>query len=479
MVAAFLLQPLLPQSFVVGNGSSTGNGTAGNISANGTNGGFITLSNSGSPNLTVNGEITANGTSGSGGGILIQEQPASSSTLTVQFNGGLIQASNNANNSGKVGFNGGAGQNINLLGFGAVSGGQGVYFGNLNPDASNIGLLAQSGGFITISPFITVTNSIFGNGTFLPLSSTTNTSTSTGGININGTRSTGVTSVGSTGTTNNNSLVYNLSKTATDYTPWGHFYYWNFQQRPVYQLGVAFKRRTTAYVPGSISYSHSFTNAELNRLTDEGMHLVNTNQNNYLKIAKGNILVSPDKKIIVGTQEGDITMAPGVIAFVMENGHDVTIYPLRATAPNQISVMLKNHKLSLQPGQMLVLTRQNVKDFEDIDADCHMVNYRAARELPIKETGVKAFVAEYSIASAFNAIEPLNQLIASTDNQDKAVFNKILLSAATLGNFANSLDKQQLANLQRQLKEAEPENTDEKIIDSAKQMAVGQGRPVQ
>ena len=84
----------------------------------------------------------------------------------------------------------------------------------------------------------------------------------------------------------------------------------------------------------------------------------NLGANNHLNIDRGNVLVSPHKDIVVGTHEGNISIASGATAFVMESGHDVVIYDLDQSMPKQISVMVGNHKVVMEPGQMLVLTRQ-------------------------------------------------------------------------------------------------------------------------
>jgi len=460
-----------PQAFTVGNGALTGNGTFGNISGNGLNGGFIILKNigSGAVNQVINGQITSNATTGFGGKVELEgHQPLGSGPLTVVFNGGLIQATNNANNLGRVGFNGGPNQNISLLGTGIVNGGEFVHAGNL--DEFTLEFLSTPAGVVTVSPTVTITNNFANNG-ILPTPPVAPIVPQRLGLLPFFASSVSLVNPGP-----------DLSKTATDYTPWGHFHYLDFrrEEHPHFQLGIAYKRKTTAYIPGTKSYEHSFIGAENNRLLTYGMKLNNSTISNYLNIDRGNILLAPGKEIIVGTHEGNVYMLPGSIAFVMESGADVCIYSLRQSGPKQVSVLVNKHRIFLHPGQMMVLTRQNVHDFENIDADCHMVSYHSAQEVIMPEKEVKVFVAEYSIASAFLAIEPLQQLIDSDDKQDKIAMNQIVKSAVMLGNFASTVDMQQLANLNRPRNdEHSPAEDDEKVLDEANKSMAAKEQPIQ
>jgi len=426
------------QAFTVGNGAGTENGTAGNISANGHNGGFVSLINFGNstngiPNQIINGKVTANGTTGTGGKILLQgQQPAGSAPLITQFNGGIIQASNNSNNSGLIGFNGGAGQNVSLLGTGIVNAGTVVRVGNLN--TSTLALLSVRAGTIFISPTVIITNALETNGTFsvppppaIPPS-----------IVVTPIRPLLVAETPALAT------GLDLSKTDTDITPVLGYVNLNGKGKRRYRLAGGHRISSIA---GAKSYLHSFTAAEISRLTNDGMSLNKTSADNYLSVDRGNILLSPDKKIIVGTHEGNVYLSRGAIAFVMESGHDVIVYDLRQSQPRQVSIIVNKHKLFLHPGNMLVLTKQHIEDFEDIDADCHRISYRRVQAVPISGRELKAFIAEYSIASAMLVVEPLKQLIVSSNKEDSNVLHKIIKGAVMLNDFTGTIDMEQLANL--------------------------------
>jgi hypothetical protein len=418
-----------------------------NISYNGINGGSITLTNAGvqsaSPavaNQIVNGTIIADGTTGNGGTILFQgQQPAGSAQLTTQFNNGTVEATNNADNSGIIGFNGGANTNIVISGTGTVNAGQVVRAGALDPNT--LALLPISSGTILISPTVSISNALETNGFIPPPPTPTPTPTPPtpdnggGHIIINGGNS-----------SSNSNDVSVISKTDTDLTPI-YGYVSLSEEDEKRRSRRATRRNKTSIIPGAKSYNHTFNGKELSQLIQEGIQLKHPTAENHLNLDKGNVLLSPDKDIVVGTHEGNIHMAAGAIAFIMESGNDVVIYDLRQSGPKQINIVVGKNELTLHPGHMMVLTREHVTDFEDIDTECHMISYRGAQQIPLTHTEVKAFAAEFSIASAIITIKPLNELIASESKDDHVVLEKIIKGAVMLNDFSGTIDMEQLANL--------------------------------
>src|SRR5262249_6304402 len=92
--------------------------------------------------------------------------PAGTTPLNVTINGS-VQATNNANNNGIVGFNSGpTPQTVTVLGTGVITGGASVNFGNLN--SSTLAPINPPGGTITYSPNLTISNQIILNGNYTP-----------------------------------------------------------------------------------------------------------------------------------------------------------------------------------------------------------------------------------------------------------------------------------------------------------------------
>jgi hypothetical protein len=433
-----------PETFTVGNGDVTGNGTFGNIAANGVTGGSVSLTSYGNStnNFVINGLITANGTSGLGGNVLFQGQ--SGNALAVNMNGGTVEAKNDSDDSGIIGFNVDSGQNITLSGTGIVHAGEAVRAGVMDTNTMTL-IPGESAGTINISSGVTVENQFQTNGT-IPVPPVPPTpgpgpdTTSGGGRNLF--------NIAALLNQQATMATPDLSKTAVDFTPiYGYASISDEEETRRRSKKANTNNRLTLMIPGAKTYGHAFTGKHLSELIEQGMELRHNTVTNNLNVSKGNILLSPDQEIVVGTHEGNIHMSPGAVAFVMESGSDVVIYDLRQSGPKQIEVEVGKDRLTLHPGHMMVLTRQHVNDFEDIDAECHMISYRSAQQMPTSSKDVRVFQSEFSIASAIVTIEPLNNLIASNDKQDQATLEKIIKGAVMLNDFSGTIDMEQIANM--------------------------------
>jgi len=249
--------------------------------------------------------------------------------------------------------------------------------------------------------------------------------------------------------------LLNYSRTAVDDTPFHRFPYIDKYDYPpsIFQLAA---RNNLAFIPGTKVYGSSFAGANLNKLIKDGLVIASNTGNNYLNIDRGNVLLSPDKDIIVGTHEGNVYVSRGAIIFLMESGHDVVIYDFSQNNSKQVSIIINKHKVFLEPGMMAVLTRQNVKQFEDIDADCHYVSYRNARLLNLAEKEIKVFMAKFSTSSAVLNVEPLQELLASSAKEDKIVLNQIAKSAVIMGGFSTEFEPSTATQLAAQQQNNEP-----------------------
>ena len=169
-------------------------------------------------------------------------------------------------------------------------------------------------------------------------------------------------------------------------------------------------------------------NSEHSKATQAGF----VTQTNYFNLDSGNILISPERDLIIGTEEGLVSIGSGATIFVMESRTDMIIYDLYQTKPKQVSVTINNHKLVMEPGCMLVITKEKTRSFEELNANCHSIRYRKAQEIDLQESAVSAFVANFSIFSALVRIQPLKQLVDSKDKRDQLLLQKLLKSAAML-----------------------------------------------
>ena len=196
------------------------------------------------------------------------------------------------------------------------------------------------------------------------------------------------------------------------------------------------------YIEGLTVYACDIGPDELNRLAREGVIIASNSSNNYLNLEQGNIMLNPKKDLIVGTRESNIYIGSGSSVFIMESGNSLVLYDLLQTRPKQVLVTLTVNKqlIVMEPGRMLVLTRQNLEDFEKLEDNCHSVAYRNVQRvlLDARNDQLKAFLADFSIASALITIRPLQRLTVSNNRQDRLALEKLLKGALIMGDFATT-----------------------------------------
>jgi hypothetical protein len=184
-------------------------------------------------------------------------------------------------------------------------------------------------------------------------------------------------------------------------------------------------------IPGVRTFASRFESEEVERLMKEGIKFAANTGNNYFNLDKGNVVFSPDKDIVVGTHEGNVYIAAGTSVFVMETGHDVAVYDLFQSRPGQVSIVSGQKKLSLEPGRVVVLTRQDTDDFDEIQGSCRRIGYRRPTMTDVDKS-IKAFAAEFSIPSALNIVVPLKRMLTSDERRDQTAIAKILKSSVLL-----------------------------------------------
>jgi len=190
-------------------------------------------------------------------------------------------------------------------------------------------------------------------------------------------------------------------------------------------------------ISGTLINVSKFGGDEALRLAKEGIFIGADSADNYIDLANGNILLSPERDIIVGTSEGKISVGAQAIVFISACGTDVLVYNLFQAKPKQVFVIGRSHRLIMQPGQMFVLTQQNTDQFEKLQINCRSIDYSNAKLLNMAshEELAKVFVANFSIASALTFVQPLKQLIFSDKREDRALLARLVKGTINMGDF--------------------------------------------
>ena len=169
------------------------------------------------------------------------------------------------------------------------------------------------------------------------------------------------------------------------------------------------------FVEGVTLYSDKIGADQGNRLAQAGVKIGSESADGYICLEEGNVLLTPDKNITVGTSEGKILLGKGASVFVMVSGDDLVLYDLLQTEPQQVvvTVVINKQKIVMQPQRMLVLTRKAMPNFENLAVNCHQVACRNPQQLNLRSNEVKAYIADFSLTSALMTIEPLKRLTIS------------------------------------------------------------------
>ncbi len=189
--------------------------------------------------------------------------------------------------------------------------------------------------------------------------------------------------------------------------------------------------------------AYKISGDEAHRLAKEGILIGDDSEDNYINLEGGNVLINPEKDLLVGIGAGKILVRAGATVFISKNGDDTVIYDLLQTKPNPVSVTLlaTKQKIDLAPTHMLVLTKQETDNFDSLQIDCHRIDYKHVVSLTLSNDNndtLKVFKGNFSVASAMATIEPFRTSIKSPNKQDQIVMGRLLNGTALLEQLANS-----------------------------------------
>ncbi len=411
--------------FVIGTAVGT-NVSLGGVLANGAvNGGRINLQNGGGQQINAGQTVAANGGTGTGGMILLETCTPGTGSLAV-VNNGFISATNTADDSGIVGINSGAGQNLNLSGTGNILGGEVVRLGNL--DQTTLALSPVNAGFITYSQ-TSILNSLEQNpATPIPPPTPAPPDAASGqsGFDFSIPESASSLSTANVpGTKLTTDITQPPSGTTEDELV--HEYVIPNVNKAQFDSGI---------IAGVSSFNADFDGAYVSQLTSHGIQSGSLTEGSHFDLNKGNILFSPNHDITVGTHEGIVHIAANSLVFVMETGNDVAVYNLHDDKKGGVTVHFGEKFITLTPGKQAVLTRKNTRELDSVNPGFG-VGYRNPVWQEVSD-GVTACVTEFSIPSAVVKIQPLRQLLLSKDPKARKIADSMLHDAVILFQVTSS-----------------------------------------
>lgn len=400
------------------------------------NGGNIALTSSGLIAIGSGVRVQANGGSGSGGTVTFTSSDPTGD-LTVTNDGG-ISARNTADDSGRVGFQGGPTGMVNVSGGGTIHGGEFVSFGNLDPvtlDPVNGAVIPPTNSYsaqlVSFSQSAIVGNQI--RASFIPpppVNPTVPTSNTGGNTNALA----AFFAFLQQSLLNQQTITLNEqlgTRIATDYTP---VYPQNHVAPTRLQGGVAVDNN--GRMPGQAMFGATNFNAEeLLALQNNGVIYGPHTGESYINLLQGYVLFAPERDIEVEVREGKVYIPKGAIAWVMETGADSAIYDLHDTMQTgPIRVVANSKTLTLGPGQQVLLTRNMTASFAELNPGS-VVGYRNIKSADMGG-GIKSYICEFSIPHGLNNVEVINGLLYSKEEKHQKIVRQMLKNAAILADLS-------------------------------------------
>lgn len=414
----------------------------GNLTVNNaTDGGTIQLYNTGT--LTVGAAVTANGTTGNGGTVLFSNQ-AAGNPLNVVINGS-VGARNTANTSGRVGFNGGATGDVTVTGGGTASAGEFVAFGDVNTSTLDVtggrpvpttnAFTAGNGSVITVNLGGNILNQIMA--TQVPLPPPTpavlGTGTGTGGGG-------GLTfaQLSALLAAQQNAQLNSIigTRTATDFTPidasnlQASLYTLQHRDPKTLEGNIVINRRDNETLHSTLFHGAEFTDEQLDALRNNGVIFGSNTGGNFFNLDKGYVVFAPTKDITVQTHEGNVHIAAGSTAYVMETGNDVAVYNLHDARKGGVQIVSNNKLIVVQPGTQVLLTRNANAHFDHLNPGKD-IGHRKAHNKDLG-AGITAHISEFSIIGAFSSVPALREMIKSDNKAQQKLAHKMIKNAVIL-----------------------------------------------
>lgn len=426
--------------FIAGNPIPNGTASGMSVNATGGSGGSIIIASDG---VKVNDTVTvsANGAgAGSGGLIVFDGNNPSNPYPTYEINGIVSAVGGAANpNTGIVGFGSDANQGLALYvgANGKVSAGQQITLGNLDP-LTGLPSGAQAAS-IYVSPFpYAVPSAIFNtqnlvvNGRLVfpptPKSTALDDGTTGGaGISLN---------LALINSRNQNDALLGL-RIPVDLTQVFFPQQLNQtleQDNNNEEIARQIQIDPVNEISAILTYKSVFDASELNIFTNAGIKTGSNTNGNHIQLDKGNIIFAPDSDIVVETKLGSINIPGGSIVFIMANENDFALFNLHQTKQGAVTVTSNNKQIATDPGNLIVLTNQQARNYERVNGSFRMIGYRNPQQEDINDD-IHAFAMNFSIPSLISNVNALKDMLTQENGTDRNTLDKILKNTALLGDL--------------------------------------------
>jgi hypothetical protein len=150
----------------------------------------------------------------------------------------------------------------------------------------------------------------------------------------------------------------------------------------------------------------------------------------FVNLKRGSVVFAPVCDTVVHTSFGDVRMAAKSIVLVISFEHGLTLFDLDDTHAGAVVIDAGNRKVLLRPGMHASFTRESSKAFADLNP-AQLIGHRNMQEHEL-DSGVKAFVSEFSLPHALQSVTPLTRLANSKNLRAQKLVGHLFKTAALL-----------------------------------------------
>jgi hypothetical protein len=161
-----------------------------------------------------------------------------------------------------------------------------------------------------------------------------------------------------------------------------------------------------------------------------------------MTLQKGSVVFAPTRDTVVETPFGVVKIGARSVVLMMSFRHGLAVFDLHDAKLRSVVVQAGDRELVLSPGMHAVITNESVAKFEQVNP-AQLIGHRHMRERALGQ-GLKAFVSEFSVMQAMNAVTPLKQMVNSKQNAAQKLSSQMLKNAAILMQW-NAGDYEQIS----------------------------------
>jgi hypothetical protein len=186
------------------------------------------------------------------------------------------------------------------------------------------------------------------------------------------------------------------------------------------QIPVSFCSDTALGVAGDLDVPDTLLHGSVSNVT--------SSERRESNLDRGSLVFAPAVDSSVKTPFGTVHVDAGSLVLILSFGNGLAVYDLDDSHKNAISVSAEGKKFMLYPGMNLLVTRNSVRGFDEINP-AQMFAYRNVSEHALGG-GLKAFSTEFFVPMAIQTIAPLKQMMSSNHPHARKMADHLLKTTA-------------------------------------------------